>query len=81
MFRPGPGGERPPARHPRHSAYRRLGGGQAADFADLLATRRERLLDERAARWQDFALLTEAWRAVGRRGQGHASPSSPGRTG
>ncbi|QEV16716.1 DUF6271 family protein [Streptomyces alboniger] len=42
------------------AAYRRL-GGRYARFADLLATRRERLLDEARGDIEDFALLTEAW--------------------
>ncbi|GAA4799874.1 DUF6271 family protein [Streptomyces ziwulingensis] len=41
-------------------AYRRL-GGRYADVADLLAARRERLLDEARDDMSDFALLTEAW--------------------
>ena len=40
--------------------YRRLGGRYAA-FADLLATRGPRLLDEARRDIEDFALLTEAW--------------------
>ncbi|WPO75355.1 DUF6271 family protein [Streptomyces sp. KN37] len=42
------------------AAYRRL-GGRYAQFADILATRRERLLDEARSDIEDFALLTEAW--------------------
>ncbi|MEU6992086.1 DUF6271 family protein [Streptomyces sp. NPDC046465] len=42
------------------TAYRTL-GGRYADFADHLATRRERLLDEARSDIEDFALLTEAW--------------------
>ncbi|MEU5580700.1 DUF6271 family protein [Streptomyces huasconensis] len=42
------------------AAYRRL-GGRYARFADILATRRERLLDEARSDIEDFALLTEAW--------------------
>ncbi|MER5784516.1 DUF6271 family protein [Streptomyces mobaraensis] len=45
------------------AAYRRLGGRYAA-FADLLAGRRERLLDEARRDIEDFALLTEAWEAL-----------------
>jgi hypothetical protein len=41
-------------------AYRRL-GGRYAPFADLLASRRGRLLDEARADMEDFALLIEAW--------------------
>ncbi|MCC8450728.1 DUF6271 family protein [Streptomyces rochei] len=44
-------------------AYRRL-GGRYADFADLLAGRRERLIDEARADIADFALLTEAWEGL-----------------
>ncbi|APY89587.1 hypothetical protein DCW30_13245 [Streptomyces alfalfae] len=42
------------------AAYRRL-GGRYAHFADLLAERRERFLDEARGDIEDFALLTEAW--------------------
>ncbi|GGS46674.1 DUF6271 family protein [Streptomyces griseoviridis] len=42
------------------TAYRRL-GGRYADVADLLAGRRDRLLDEARDDMADFALLTEAW--------------------
>ncbi|OMI86092.1 hypothetical protein BSZ07_29665 [Streptomyces sp. M1013] len=42
------------------AAYRKL-GGRYADFADLLADRRARLLDEARGDMADFALLTEAW--------------------
>lgn len=44
-------------------AYRRLGGRYAA-FADRLAPRRERLLDEAQQDIGDFALLTEDWAAL-----------------
>ncbi|MFJ4190913.1 DUF6271 family protein [Kitasatospora sp. NPDC089509] len=40
--------------------YRRLGGRYAA-FADHLASRRARLLDEAQADIEDFALLIDAW--------------------
>ncbi|MGC5364443.1 DUF6271 family protein [Streptomyces sp. DT24] len=42
------------------SSYRKL-GGRYATFADLLASRRERLLDEARQDIENFALLTEAW--------------------
>ncbi|MCG7207539.1 DUF6271 family protein [Streptomyces arenae] len=42
------------------TAYRKL-GGRYAEFADLLARRRERLLDEARRDIEDFALLVEAW--------------------
>lgn len=42
------------------TAYRKL-GGHYAEFADLLARRRERLLDEARRDIEDFALLVEAW--------------------
>ncbi|MEU1022409.1 DUF6271 family protein [Streptomyces sp. NPDC005900] len=42
------------------TAYRRL-GGRYEQFADLLATRHERLLDEARGDIEDFALLIEAW--------------------
>ncbi|MBO8192216.1 hypothetical protein ITI46_11140 [Streptomyces oryzae] len=42
------------------AAYRRLGGRYTA-FADQLAARRERLLDEARSDIADFALLAEAW--------------------
>ncbi|MEW2450497.1 DUF6271 family protein [Streptomyces parvulus] len=45
------------------TAYRRL-GGPYADFADLLAGRRERFLDEARGDMADFALLTEAWQGL-----------------
>lgn len=45
------------------AAYRRL-GGRYADFADLLAGRRARLLDEARRDMADFALLTEAWESM-----------------
>ncbi|MCF3121136.1 hypothetical protein IPZ68_15725 [Streptomyces arenae] len=45
------------------TAYRTL-GGRYADFADHLATRRERLLDEARGDIEDFALLTEAWASL-----------------
>ncbi|WP_121749762.1 DUF6271 family protein [Streptomyces sp. E2N166] len=45
------------------TAYRRL-GGRYTDFADLLATRRARLLDEARGDMADFALLTEAWEGL-----------------
>ncbi|MFH8439884.1 DUF6271 family protein [Streptomyces sp. NPDC018026] len=45
------------------TAYRRL-GGRYADFADLLAGRRARLLDEARGDMADFALLTEAWESM-----------------
>ncbi|MGW2638393.1 DUF6271 family protein [Streptomyces sp. NPDC001348] len=56
------------------SAYRKLGGRYAA-FADLLAARRERLLDEARRDVEDFALLTEAWPAL----VDAARESGPGR--
>ncbi|AXK33523.1 hypothetical protein DVA86_13550 [Streptomyces armeniacus] len=45
------------------TAYRKL-GGRYAEFAGLLAARRERLLDEARRDIEDFALLTEAWEAL-----------------
>ncbi|MFJ4783949.1 DUF6271 family protein [Streptomyces sp. NPDC088794] len=44
-------------------AYRQL-GGRYAEFADLLAARRERLLDEARGDIEDFALLAESWEAL-----------------
>jgi Family of unknown function (DUF6271) len=41
-------------------SYRKLGGRYAA-FADILDSRRERLLDEARHDLQDFALLIEVW--------------------
>ncbi|MFC3571871.1 DUF6271 family protein [Streptomyces yaanensis] len=41
-------------------SYRKL-GGRYAQFADLLAARRGRLLDEARQDIEDFALLIEAW--------------------
>ncbi|MBY8881454.1 DUF6271 family protein [Actinacidiphila acidipaludis] len=43
--------------------YRRL-GGRYAEFAGLLAERRERLLDEARQDANDFALLIECWGAL-----------------
>ncbi|MFE0172946.1 DUF6271 family protein [Streptomyces sp. NPDC059002] len=59
-------------------AYRRL-GGRYAEFADLLAERRERLLDEARRDIEDFALLTEAWGPLVR-ASADAEPT-PGRFG
>ncbi|MCA1217102.1 DUF6271 family protein [Streptomyces sp. 8L] len=42
------------------ASYRRL-GGKYAEFAGLLAERRERLLDEARRDIEDFALLIEEW--------------------
>ncbi|MEU2779389.1 DUF6271 family protein [Streptomyces sp. NPDC007162] len=42
------------------ASYRAL-GGRYAEFADLLAQHRERLLDEARGDIEDFALLAEAW--------------------
>ncbi|AZM51672.1 hypothetical protein DMA15_02980 [Streptomyces sp. WAC 01529] len=50
------------------AAYRGL-GGRYARFADFLATRRERLLDEARRDIEDFALLTEAWEPLVRAGK------------
>ena len=44
-------------------SYRRL-GGRYAEFADLLAARGPRLLDEAQADIEDFALLTELWESL-----------------
>ncbi|MGW3287073.1 DUF6271 family protein, partial [Streptomyces sp. NPDC001002] len=44
-------------------SYRQL-GGRYAEFADLLAARRERLLDEARGDIEDFALLAESWEAL-----------------
>jgi hypothetical protein len=46
-------------------SYRRL-GGRYAEFADALAARGGRLLDEAQADIEDFALLTEAWEPLTR---------------
>ena len=46
-------------------SYRRL-GGRYAEFADVLASRGGRLLDEAQADIEDFALLTEAWEPLTR---------------
>ncbi|MFE9422902.1 DUF6271 family protein [Kitasatospora sp. NPDC006697] len=45
------------------AAYRRL-GGRYAEFAELLADRGERLLDEAQADIEEFALLTEGWQRL-----------------
>jgi hypothetical protein len=44
-------------------SYRTL-GGRYAEFADLLAESRERLLDEARGDIEDYALLTESWSAL-----------------
>jgi hypothetical protein len=44
-------------------SYRTL-GGRYAEFADLLAENRERLLDEARSDIEDYALLTESWSAL-----------------
>ena len=44
-------------------SYRRL-GGRYATFADSLAPRRARLLDEARQDMEDFALLTETWEGL-----------------
>jgi hypothetical protein len=44
-------------------SYRKL-GGRYAEFADLLAVRRRRLLDEAQRDIEDFVLLIEAWEAL-----------------
>ncbi|MFB6817445.1 DUF6271 family protein [Streptomyces sp. NPDC056347] len=44
-------------------SYRRL-GGRYAEFADVLAARGPRLLDEARADIEDFALLTEVWQPL-----------------
>ncbi|MGW1991778.1 DUF6271 family protein [Embleya sp. NPDC001921] len=49
--------------HSLDRSYRRLGGRYAA-FADTLADRGPRLLDEAQADIEDFALLIEAWAAL-----------------
>ncbi|MFF2010032.1 DUF6271 family protein [Streptomyces sp. NPDC058195] len=65
-------------------SYRRL-GGRYADFADILAARGPRLLEEAQADIEDFALLTEVWqplmaasRTTGLRGTGTATGAVPG---
>jgi hypothetical protein len=62
------------------TAYRKLGGGYAA-FADLLATRREHLLDEARSDIEDFALLVEAWEPLVRAARRTPVHPSPGRQG
>ncbi|MCX4910970.1 DUF6271 family protein [Streptomyces sp. NBC_00878] len=62
------------------AAYRKLGGAYA-EFADFLATRRERLLDEARSDIEDFALLVEAWEPLvgaARRTPVHVSAGRPG---
>ncbi|MBD0735338.1 DUF6271 family protein [Streptomyces sp. CBMA29] len=44
-------------------SYRKL-GGRYAEFADSLAERRERLLDEARGDIEDYALLTDMWSAM-----------------
>ncbi|MET9932596.1 MULTISPECIES: DUF6271 family protein [unclassified Streptomyces] len=55
-------------------SYRKLGGRYAA-AADVLAARRERLLDEVRRDMADFALLVDAWGSLARASGGH--PPSP----
>ncbi|WP_128379008.1 DUF6271 family protein [Streptomyces cavernae] len=61
------------------AAYRKL-GGRYATFADLLAWRRERLLDEARSDIEDFALLVEAWASLvgaARLAPVHPAPGQP----
>ncbi|MFE0809145.1 DUF6271 family protein [Streptomyces sp. NPDC058794] len=62
------------------TAYRRL-GGRYAEFAGLLAGRRERLLDEARGDMADFALLTEAWEELVAAAKATPVPSSAGQPG
>ncbi|PAM99314.1 hypothetical protein CJI59_23580 [Streptomyces sp. Alain-F2R5] len=62
------------------TAYRRL-GGRYAEFAGLLAGRRERLLDEARGDMADFALLTEAWEGLVAAAGTTSLPSSAGQPG
>ena len=62
------------------TAYRKL-GGRYATFADLLAPRRERLLDEAQSDIADFALLVEAWEPLVRASTGHRSSAAAGAAG
>ncbi|WP_411074822.1 DUF6271 family protein [Streptomyces sp. cmx-4-7] len=55
-------------------SYRKLGGRYAA-AADVLAARRERLLDEARRDMADFALLVDAWGPLVRASEGR--PPSP----
>ncbi|MFJ5879495.1 DUF6271 family protein [Streptomyces sp. NPDC093088] len=59
-------------------SYRKLGGRYAA-AADVLAVRRERLLDEARRDMADFALLLDAWAPLVRAGQ-EDPPSTKGST-
>jgi Family of unknown function (DUF6271) len=49
-------------------SYRKL-GGRYAEFADVLAARRQRLLDEAQRDIEDFALLIEVWGPLIRAGR------------
>jgi len=60
------------------AAYRKL-GGRYATFADLVAARRDRLLDEARRDIEDFALLAEAWPALVRAAGTTPVPPSPER--
>ncbi|MGI5404793.1 DUF6271 family protein [Streptomyces sp. CA-135486] len=62
------------------TAYRKL-GGRYATFADLLASRRERLLDEAQSDIADFALLVEAWEPLVRASRVTGLQQPPGRPG
>ncbi|MFF5635985.1 DUF6271 family protein [Streptomyces sp. NPDC012825] len=60
-------------------SYRKLGGRYAA-AADVLAARRERLLDEARRDMADFALLVDAWGPLVRASEGRPpSPAHEGR--
>ncbi|MFC8885499.1 DUF6271 family protein, partial [Streptomyces cinereoruber] len=59
-------------------SYRKLGGRYAA-AADVLAARRERLLDEARRDMADFALLLDAWAPLVRAGE-EDPPSTKGST-
>ncbi|MES4903321.1 MULTISPECIES: DUF6271 family protein [unclassified Streptomyces] len=62
------------------AAYRKL-GGRYATFAELLASRRERLLDEAQGDIADFALLIEAWEPLVQAARDTALAQAPERPG
>jgi hypothetical protein len=62
------------------ASYRKL-GGRYATFAGLLASRRERLLDEAQSDIADFATLIEAWEPLVRASRATGLRELPGRPG
>ncbi|MCF3961900.1 DUF6271 family protein [Streptomyces fuscigenes] len=59
------------------ASYRRL-GGRYAEFGDLLAGERERLLDEARGDIEDFALLIESWEPLVEAARAAGLPAAAG---